>query len=216
MLGNTQDFYLIRHGETDWNMKTRRFQGHTDIPLNDIGIRQATELKTLIKDLQIDLFISSDLSRAHRTASILAGTEDIPKDIRLREVHLGSAEGLTPDEVDLAHGADFRKNWSGFEDAFMDLCYPGGESRKQVIHRFQESLHYYLDQHQGKKIAFVSHGFAIRSFVYACGLQVKDFFVPNCALLPFQRNLKERTFVYKGLHDPQALLKPSIKTILEA
>lgn len=214
MLDSTQDFYLIRHGETDWNLKTRRFQGHTDIALNDIGIRQAEELKTLIGDFKIDLFISSDLSRAQRTASILAGT-DVLTDIRLREVHLGSAEGLTPEEVDHTHGAEFRKNWSGFEEAFRDLRYPGGESRIEVVLRLQESLHYFLDQYPGKKIAFVSHGFAIRSFVYACGLKAKDFFVPNCAILPFQRNLKERSFLYKGLHDPQALLKPSIKTILE-
>lgn len=210
-----QDFYLIRHGETDWNLKTRRFQGHTDIELNEIGIQQAQELRDLILPLKINLYIASDLKRATKTAEILSqGKINILTDFAFREVHLGSAEGRTPEEIDLEHGPEFRKRWSGFELDNLDMRYPGGESRKEVVKRFTDKLNDYLDLFPEHRIAFVSHGFAIRSFVYACGLQAKDFFVPNCAVLPFSRNLKTRTFTYTGLHDPQALLKPSIKTIL--
>ena len=56
-------FYVVRHGQTDWNAKGR-IQGKTDIELNEIGIEQARQLKALIKDYNIDLIISSPLKRA--------------------------------------------------------------------------------------------------------------------------------------------------------
>ena len=210
-----QDFYLIRHGETDWNLKTRRFQGHTDIELNEIGIQQAEELRSLIGALDIDLWVSSDLKRAHKTALLLsASSAEILIDPRLREVHLGSAEGMTPEQVDTAHGPDFRKRWAGFEAEADEMKYPGGETRHQVVQRFSASLKDHLIKYPDKKMAFVSHGFAIRSFVYACGIKAKDFFVPNCAVLPFRHNPHDGSIQYIGVQDPEQLLKPKVKTIL--
>jgi broad specificity phosphatase PhoE len=58
---------LWRHGQTDWNIRNR-FQGHSDIPLNDVGIYQAQHAARLLADMQPTGIISSDLGRAKATA----------------------------------------------------------------------------------------------------------------------------------------------------
>ena len=62
--------YLVRHGQTDWNV-ARKFQGDTDIPLNEKGIKQSYIVKEKLNNINIDLCISSPLSRALETAKII-------------------------------------------------------------------------------------------------------------------------------------------------
>jgi broad specificity phosphatase PhoE len=64
-------FYLVRHGETDWN-KNGTTQGQTDTLLNELGIKQAEEAAQILKHKKFDLAFSSDLLRAKRTAEIIA------------------------------------------------------------------------------------------------------------------------------------------------
>ena len=65
--------YLMRHGETDWNIE-RRLQGHTDIPLNQNGIKTMTEAGKRLKEqhFQVDRIVSSPLKRAKETARVIA------------------------------------------------------------------------------------------------------------------------------------------------
>ena len=204
-----RSFYLIRHGETDWNRKTKRLQGHTDIPLNDIGRAQAQGLEPLLKNLNITRFISSDLSRAFETAHILAGgNQPLEKDARLREVKLGLVEGLSPEAVDLQYGADFRKNWGSNEEKFRGLKFPDGESRIEVLTRTHSTLHEYLDRYPNDTLAFVAHGFLIRSLVFENPKVTTDFFVPNCAVAPFGRDAHGGLH-YLGPSNPQDLLQPA-------
>ncbi|NCY11150.1 MAG: histidine phosphatase family protein, partial [Actinobacteria bacterium] len=58
-----QRIVLWRHGQTDWNI-ANRFQGHSDIALNEVGIRQAERAAPLLLNLQPSKIISSDLIRA--------------------------------------------------------------------------------------------------------------------------------------------------------
>ena len=69
--------YVIRHGETAWN-KVRRLQGQTDIPLAEEGIRLAKETGIGMKDIPIDLVISSPLQRALQTADCITEGRNIP------------------------------------------------------------------------------------------------------------------------------------------
>jgi glucosyl-3-phosphoglycerate phosphatase len=83
-----------------WNAE-RRFQGQSDSPLDETGLAQAERAARLLAALRPDLIVSSDLSRAARTAAPLArltGLEVI-LDKDLRERHGGSWEGLTDAEI---------------------------------------------------------------------------------------------------------------------
>jgi broad specificity phosphatase PhoE len=90
----------VRHGRTAWNAD-RRFQGHTDIPLDDEGRAQARGLAALLRDEPIALAVSSDLARAAETARIVLGDRSIPLqlDPDWREMRFGDWEGLTWDQI---------------------------------------------------------------------------------------------------------------------
>ncbi|WP_051204811.1 histidine phosphatase family protein [Butyrivibrio sp. VCD2006] len=91
-------FYLVRHGQTDWN-KEERLQGQTDVPLNDEGRRQITELaeKMAAADLHFDRVISSPLVRAYESAQIIVDKIGFDKEIIIEndftERNFGLLEG---------------------------------------------------------------------------------------------------------------------------
>lgn len=99
--------YIIRHGQTDWNAESR-LQGQQDIPLNDLGRRQATgnglTLSQIASDLSRFRFVSSPLGRARETTERVrtaAGLDPLAYDLdpRLREICFGDWEGKTLDEI---------------------------------------------------------------------------------------------------------------------
>src|SRR5512139_4231488 len=102
---------LARHGETDWNA-AGRWQGHTDIPLNEIGRAQAAALADRLRSEGIGAVVTSDLSRARHTAEIVAGALGVPValvDPGLREQRFGSFEGLTPRECEERYPGDWAR-----------------------------------------------------------------------------------------------------------
>ena len=73
--------YIVRHGETD-NNKKRVLQGRSDLPLNEVGIKQAEKVKEYFaeKDIQFDKVYSSPLIRAIKTAQIITGSTQVGSD----------------------------------------------------------------------------------------------------------------------------------------
>jgi probable phosphoglycerate mutase len=97
--------YVARHGETDWNA-AQRWQGHTDVPLNETGRAQARALGEKLRARGIGRIVASDLARAHETASIVAvelGLAVAYVDAALRERFYGVFEGLTRAECESVH-----------------------------------------------------------------------------------------------------------------
>ncbi|CAK0815355.1 unnamed protein product [Prorocentrum cordatum] len=95
---------LVRHGETLWNTQ-RRMQGQLDIDLNEVGVRQAQQVADALRRLgvaeRVEAVVSSDLSRASRTADIIAGacpSASRRADADLREVHFGVLQGERLDD----------------------------------------------------------------------------------------------------------------------
>lgn len=87
--------YIIRHGETDWNIK-RRFQGRSDIPLNGEGRRLAQVTSEALKEIPFTKIYTSPLKRAYETAVIMKRDRDIPviEEPRIIEISFGEYEGL--------------------------------------------------------------------------------------------------------------------------
>ena len=86
--------YLMRHGETDWNVE-RRMQGRSDIPLNETGLAQARRAAAGMRALPIDRIFSSPLIRASQTAQAVAEGRGltVERDERLIEMGFGDLEG---------------------------------------------------------------------------------------------------------------------------
>ena len=90
---------LVRHGKTDWN-DTGRFQGHSDIPLNEKGLEQARVVAQTLAQEEFDVVVSSDLIRCRETAEIICEGKNVSIvcDARWREMDFGPGEGLTWEE----------------------------------------------------------------------------------------------------------------------
>lgn len=87
---------LVRHGETEFN-KHGRYMGQLDIPLNEVGKKEAEQIGKVLKAFSISAIYSSDLKRASETAEIIKKTMNFPQEIilepALRELNLGKLEG---------------------------------------------------------------------------------------------------------------------------
>ena len=166
-----KNIYVVRHAETDWN-KNLRFQGQTDIQLNDLGREQALKLRPIMQQLQIESVYSSSLSRAFETAEI--ATQElkitIQKDDRLRETNIGEAEGLTHDEIVAKFGEHSLTKWRSYEERLLDYHFVNGESKRQMMIRARQV---FLDIAQNSNrgtIAIFSHGMIMRALTYVFGV----------------------------------------------
>jgi broad specificity phosphatase PhoE len=110
-----------RHGNTDWNAG-HRVQGQTDVPLNDLGHRQAAEAAEILVRLRPDAIVASDLQRAADTAAVLAGRTglEVSYDKRLRERSFGAWQGLTMTEVAARRPEEYAR-WVAGEEVGGDV-----------------------------------------------------------------------------------------------
>ncbi|MBY0555505.1 histidine phosphatase family protein [bacterium] len=165
-----KNIYVVRHGETDWN-KNQRFQGQTDIKMNEAGREQALKLRPVMHRLQIESVYSSSLLRAYETAEI--ATQDlklsIQKDDRLRETHLGEAESLTHDEILQKFGPDSLIKWRSYEERLLDYSFTKGESKRQMMYRARTVFLDIAQNSNRNNIAVFSHGMVMRALTHIFG-----------------------------------------------
>lgn len=153
---------LWRHGRTQWNAQ-RRFQGHSDIPLDDVGQAQAALAAPMLASLKPSKIVSSDLQRARYTAQALADlTElDVGIDPQLRETFAGEWEGLGREELQERFGDELAA-WA----AGSDLAPGGGERRSEVAFRMVEAIDRALvDVPDDGTLVVVTHGGSARAAI---------------------------------------------------
>ncbi|WP_186575870.1 histidine phosphatase family protein [Aquibacillus kalidii] len=142
---------LIRHGQTDWNY-LGKLQGKTDIPLNQVGIKQASQCRDYFKGGDWDLIIASPLERAKRTAEII--NQGLGIDLVLmedfKERSFGDAEGLTLEERN---------------EQYPDGNYPGMETRSALTDRVMGGMEKINLTYPNKKILLVAHGAVINAIL---------------------------------------------------
>ena len=156
----TTTILLIRHGQTDWNAQGR-WQGHVDIPLNEVGRQQALLLAERLQAWPISAIYCSDLRRAAETAAIIARQLDLEPvvDQLWRERHGGEFQGLTQLEIEERHP----QSWARLKQGIVDL--PGGESSQALYSRVQAALDELLRRHAGEIVAVVTHGGTLRTVI---------------------------------------------------
>jgi broad specificity phosphatase PhoE len=168
---------LARHGQSEWNA-LGRWQGQADVPLSDLGRRQARAAAAAIGT--VDVVVASDLERALRTASIISeqiGVGPVIIEPLLRERDAGEWSGLTRAEIDEA--------WPGYIDGHRRP--PGVEPEDTFLERTHAGLRRVHAEFEGAHVLVVTHG----GLVYALERE---------AGLPFARlpNLGAREVVHHG------------------
>jgi glucosyl-3-phosphoglycerate phosphatase len=143
----------LRHGQTLWNVE-HRFQGHSDIPLDETGLAQAARSASLLASLRPTLIVSSDLRRANDTARALGRIVglDVAVDEDLRERSGGAWEGLTRAEIA-----------EGWPQEFLAWDPPGGEAVTDVAARVSTAVRRWAAKlDDDGLLVVVSHGAALR------------------------------------------------------
>jgi uncharacterized phosphatase len=166
--------YLVRHGETDWNAQ-RRIQGSTDIPLNEMGWRQAETTGKLLARRQWDGVYASPLSRAFDTATVIARETGMPTPQvvdGIVERNYGEAEGL---------------NWEQIEAQFPgETPVPGRETHAEVAARAIPALIALARANPSTALIVVSHGGVIRSVLNAVAPNDSHGMITNGSVHSFE------------------------------
>ena len=154
--------YLIRHGETDYN-NSLRFQGQTDIPLNQKGIEQAEKAADFFKDIPLQAIYTSTLIRAKTTAEIIARAKgmELQETDTLREMSFGIWENMNTKDIQ----KKYAKEWKDFFASPANMKIPQGESMSDVQKRVYPVVQEILDRYQEGDVAFVAHGGIIRVLI---------------------------------------------------
>ena len=166
--------YIVRHGETDWN-KMGKYQGITDVPLNENGLNQAKACGEALKDITFDRILSSDLSRALVTAETIRGdrTTPITVDKRLRELNFGDWEAML--------FSDIEARWPGLIDEMYLRPHlvkvPNGESFKDLQDRAWAGLEEFLNKNDEEETLLIAcHGGTIRTLL----CKLLDISISHC------------------------------------
>ncbi|MBR4126521.1 MAG: histidine phosphatase family protein [Alphaproteobacteria bacterium] len=173
-----KEFYIFRHGQTDMNL-AGRWQGQkVDMPLNAAGEQQARELAGELKQTGMDIVFSSPLKRAVQTAQIVAGALKIPVQIDngLIEGCFGEAEGKTREEIHTFY-PEIAERWRCLDENVMDVCFNGGETKRQIQQRMLETLKKIVRENDCGIIGISTHSATIRCFALLFG--IKMYAVPN-------------------------------------
>ena len=154
--------YLLRHGETDWNVE-QRIQGVSDTALNGVGVAQAEALARAMRGRPIARVYASPLSRARRTAEIVARALGVPlaEEAGIAELNQGELEGTAFRQLHEAHPG-FMALWRS-RPARARM--PGGETLAELQERAWAAMERFLEAHRGETIAAVSHNLAIISIL---------------------------------------------------
>ena len=153
--------FLVRHGETDWNVE-RRIQGQVNIELNEFGRHLARETAKGLKDISFDLCFTSPLGRARETAEILLDGRDVPvyEEERISEMAFGEYEGGCCSKTGWNLPEEFKKF---FTDPANYKKPAGGEDFYDIKKRTGDFLKELYDNEELKdaNILISTHGAAL-------------------------------------------------------
>ena len=154
---------LLRHGQTSFNLQGR-WQGHSDIPLNETGLEQARRAADELSGEHFTAIYSSDLQRARVTAEIIAGKQalSVKTDPRLRELNMGLWEGQLLVDVP----EKYPEAWAERLNNPVDARAPGGETLRELADRMFLAISDICAEYQpDDRLLIVAHGLSLASFL---------------------------------------------------
>ncbi len=173
-------FYIVRHGQTDYN-KEHRIQGRLNIPLNEAGIEQAKNIADSLKNIHFDVICYSPLIRAKQTADEIYKKHD-------------SAEFIEAPEIIERDFGDYEGESSNVEPPYYGLwdysleskSIKGGESMADIKKRVFPFLDKLLVECKNQNVCLVCHG--------GVGLIIREYFEG----LPESKNLLDFSPIPNG------------------
>ena len=158
-----KSLYIIRHGQTDLNLKGIVQGKGIDAPLNETGQKQAEAFYAHYKDEEFDKVYTSTLLRTHQTVAHFV-QDGVPTEqlSGLDEIGWGIYEGKeqTADVMD-----GFSTLIARWRRGELDVCVEGGETPNQLAARQREAIDHILAQEGERKILICMHGRAMRVFL---------------------------------------------------
>lgn len=183
--------YLVRHGQSEGNL-THSFLGHTDLPLTELGHKQAEMASRYLVTLSPTRIYASDLLRAYYTATPTAEKLALPieKSENLREIFAGKWEGMPFDAIDVEYAEDYAV-WK----THIGLSRPTeGESVAELMHRIEGELTRIVKENENETIMVFLHATPIRAFSAKClGLGTEKM-----ETLPWATNASVSHFLYEN------------------
>jgi len=164
------DIVLARHGRTEWH-HGNRYTGATDLPIDEVGRRQADQLREWAEDFAPAALWSSPMLRARQTATPAAEALGLRPvlDARLRELDFGAAEGRMLSELPVAVAKAFELDPVGHH-------FPDGEDPAAAAERVYEVFQQIGKEHSGQKVLVVAHNTLIRLLTCrVLGLPLRDY-----------------------------------------
>ncbi len=165
------EIFLVRHAKSLGNTR-KIFQGCRDLDLSPDGEEQLSKLAERFRKIHLDAVFSSPQKRAVKTAQAVALYHEAQVEIvpRLHEIFAGKWELLPYQQISELYPYE----WQLWNSGSADFCAPEGESLKDVYARMSEAVGRVALNNDGKTVAVVSHGCALRCyFCYALGLQLE-------------------------------------------
>jgi len=148
-----KELIIVRHGETEWNRK-EIFRGRMDVPLDEVGVRQAELLGEHLACLKISAVYSSPLRRAVDTAGMITRHHNLTAQLseNLIDIDYGRWQGLSREDVKNTH-RELYTEWIEHPDK---VKFPDGESLEDIRQRVLAFLNEALPKHEGRMVV-VSH-----------------------------------------------------------
>lgn len=173
-MNSTTRLYLIRHGQVEGH-EQRRYNGHADVALTDLGVEQYHLLKDRLADTHISACYSSDLTRCRIGAGIICeqfGIEPVHRP-ELREVSVGIWESMTWQEIQ----SRWPDEWQARLNDLVNYRVPEGENLLDVEARLMPVVREILERHRGQEILLVGHGGVNRIILlHAIGAELARMF----------------------------------------
>lgn len=179
---NYCDLYIVRHGETEWNVKNIT-QGQSNSILTENGIQQARSIGDELRDINFDVIFSSDSTRAKRTAEIIKLDREliIETSHLLRERNFGKFEGKHRNEFIEAFREKLKEKESLLDEEGWDYTLADDiETDEILVSRFITKLREIAIAYPNKKVLVVSHGGPIRMFLAKIGYATRKELDSGC------------------------------------